>query len=51
MIVVCKDHTAFETYWYSYENCWNDNIMCIITDSKLITFDGIHWKDIKEDHL
>ena len=51
MIVVCKDKTAFETCWYSYENCWNDNIMCIINDTNFITFDGIHWKEIKEDHL
>lgn len=51
MIVVRKDKTAFRTCWYSYDTCWNDNIMCIINNANFITFDGIHWKEIKEYNL
>ena len=51
-LVICKDKTAFTTDYYTHENCWGENIFCVIdTYSDKISFDGETWKRIAEDHL
>lgn len=50
-LVVCKDH-AFFTDWFSKENNWCDDIVCvcdILLDT--ITYDGENWQDVDYDHL
>lgn len=51
-IVIFKDKTSFVTDWFSRENCWTDDIFCVVDRfSNVIMFDGEHWEDIEEDHL
>lgn len=52
-LVICKDHSAFWTNWYTYENMWNDGTINYIVDVALdkITFNGKDWQEIEYDHL
>ena len=44
-LIIMKDKTAFTTRWYSYENCWSDDVFCVIYGGS-ITFDGVNWQAI-----
>ena len=52
-IVICKDKSAFYTNWWESEDHWNgDTIHCVIdTVRDQVTFDGVNWEEIDEDHL
>lgn len=51
-MVIMKDHTAFMTDWYTHENCWNEDIFCVVdTISDKVTFDGKTWTEPEHDHL
>ena len=51
-MVIMKDHTAFMTDWYTHENCWNDDILCVVdTIKEQVTFDGKQWIEPECDHL
>lgn len=51
-VVILKDQSVFETDWYRHENCWNDDIYCVVdTLRNLVTFDGKSWVVAEEDHL
>ena len=51
-MVICKDHTVFMTEWYTHENCWNDNLYCVVdTIQDKVTFDGQTWVEPEYDHL
>ena len=51
-LVIYKDKKSFTTDWYSYENCWSDDIFCIIDLYEYkITFDGKIFKIINNDYL
>ena len=51
-LVIYKDKYNFLTDWYIYENCWSDDIFCIIDLYNLkISFDGKVFKIINNDHL
>lgn len=50
--VILKGRTAFKTNWFSYENSWSDEILCMIDNARdKITFDGQEWKFIEHDSL
>lgn len=51
-IVIYKDKTAFQTDWYTHENCWSDDIFCVVDSAtNSVTFDGKWFLHTKEDHL
>lgn len=51
-LVIYKDKYNFLTDWYIYENCWSDDIFCIIDLYNFkISFDGKEFKQIEIDHL
>ena len=51
-LVIYKDKYTFLTDWYIYENCWTDDIFCIIDlDNLQITFNGKDFLIIKKDSL
>lgn len=51
-LVIMKDKTAFMTDWYTNENCWTDEIFCVVDNTKeLVTFDGKSWTEVEYDHL
>ncbi len=51
-VVIFKDKTFFQTDYYTYENCWKDDIFCVVdTLCNKVTFDGVTWLDSEEDHL
>jgi hypothetical protein len=50
--VILKDHSAFMSDWFSYENNWSDEVFCVIDNARdKITFDGIEWEFIERDSL
>lgn len=51
-MVIMKDKTAFMTDWYTHENCWAEDIFCVVdTIIDRVTFDGKTWQDVDYDHL
>ena len=51
-MVIMNDRTAFMTDWYTHENCWTDDIFCIVdTLGDKVTFDGKEWIEAERDHL
>lgn len=51
-MVIMKDRSAFMTDWYTHENCWSDEIFCVVdTIKELVTFDGKEWNEVEHDHL
>lgn len=51
-IVICKDREVFSTNFYTPENCYSDQIFCVIDKIRdEVTFDGKTWKEIEYDHL
>ena len=52
-LVICKDHSAFWTDWYTYENMWNEEIIQSVIDiaADNITFNGKDWQKVEYDHL
>lgn len=47
------EKSAFYTNWFDAENNYNPEYSMIVIDrtSHLVTFDGITWEEIEEDHL
>jgi hypothetical protein len=51
-MVISKDKTVFMTEWYTNENCWNEDLFCVIdTIGDKVTFDGETWIEAEYDHL
>lgn len=51
-VVILTNKTFFQTDWYTHENCWTDNILCVVdTYTNKVTFDGKTWEESSEDHL
>ena len=51
-MVIMNDKTAFVTDWYTHENCWTDEIFCVVdTIKERVTFDGRTWLEMEYDHL
>lgn len=49
-LVIYKDKYTFLTNWYIYENCWGDDVFCIIDlANDQISFDGKEFKQIEID--
>lgn len=49
--LIIVDKEAFLTNWYEYENNYSAGMIVVDADKHLVTFDGINWKQIEEDHL
>ena len=51
-LIIFKNKTAFYTKWYEYDNHYSDEMTCVVDRLKdLISFDGITWIEIEDDHL
>ena len=51
-MVILKDQSVFMTDWYTHENCWNEELYCVVdTLGDRVTFDGKTWTKPEEDHL
>lgn len=51
-LVIMKDKTAFMTDWYTNENCWTEDVFCVVdTIKELVSFDGKSWVEVEHDHL
>ena len=51
-MVIMNNKTAFMTDWYTHENCWTNEIFCVVDTIKdLVTFDGKTWQDVDSAHL
>lgn len=49
--IVIYQNQAFLTDWYSYENVYQEGMTVINTATRSITFNGLDWFEITEDHL
>lgn len=51
-MVIMNDRSCFMTDWYTNENCWTDDILCVVdTIKEIVTFDGKTWTEPERDHL
>lgn len=51
-MVIMRNHSAFMTDYYNNENCWDDDVLCVVdTINDAVTFDGKTWMQPENDHL
>lgn len=50
-LIITQDKKSFITKWFEYENHYQEGMIVIDGELGKISFDGVSWEDIEEDHL
>ena len=49
--LIIQKESAFFTNWYDYENNYSSGMIVINLLKGEVTFNGVEWQNITQDHL